>query len=234
MRDESIQDFDDNLDDLEILLHRFVDDNLDSQERLQLFQALDRDPQLRAKLLEIQGIVAQAAQLPRLRSPVALKARVLRELPARQASVTARLTEFLVAPRVLRWNPGMALVVFGVIAVLAWSLYQGSPSIQGPIHETRTGVVKAQILVRLMLIQPQAKSVAVAGDFNGWMPDRTPLRMTTDGVWTVTIQVKPGRYRYMFVVDGKEWVTDPLAVEYSMDGFGDRNAVLDVDTALRM
>ena len=32
----------------------------------------------------------------------------------------------------------------------------------------------------------------------------------------------------MFVVDGQQWIADPFAAEQSDDGFGSRNAVLDV------
>jgi len=52
------------------------------------------------------------------------------------------------------------------------------------------------------------------------------------GVWTTTIRLKPGRYQYMFVIDGKQWLADPLATEDAGDGFGSNNAVLDVGTTL--
>jgi hypothetical protein len=32
----------------------------------------------------------------------------------------------------------------------------------------------------------------------------------------------------MFVVDGRQWIADPFAAEQSDDGFGSRNAVLEV------
>ena len=48
------------------------------------------------------------------------------------------------------------------------------------------------------------------------------------GAWSVTIPLKPGRYAYMFVVDGRQWVADPFASEQKDDGFGSRNAVVDV------
>ena len=35
----------------------------------------------------------------------------------------------------------------------------------------------------------------------------------------------------MFVVDGERWVADPFAIEQADDGFGARNAVLDVRPA---
>ena len=84
------------------------------------------------------------------------------------------------------------------------------------------------MFVRLVLLQPGAQSVAVAGDFNGWNPGQTKLERSEGGMWTATIPLKPGRYQYMFVIDGKQWIADPLAGEASGDGFGAENAVLDV------
>jgi 1,4-alpha-glucan branching enzyme len=86
----------------------------------------------------------------------------------------------------------------------------------------------SKVLVRLVVVQPDARMVEAAGDFNGWNPSRTPLEPAANGAWTVTIPLEPGRYEYMFVVDGREWVSDPFAVEQNDDGFGARNAVLDV------
>jgi 1,4-alpha-glucan branching enzyme len=80
----------------------------------------------------------------------------------------------------------------------------------------------------LVVVQPDAKVVQVAGDFNGWNPDRTSLELAQGGVWTVTLPLEPGRYQYMLVVDGDRWVADPLAAEYADDGFGAQNAVLEV------
>jgi len=84
------------------------------------------------------------------------------------------------------------------------------------------------VLVRLVVVQPGARVVQAAGDFNGWNPSRTPLEQTADGAWTVTLPLEPGRYEYSFVVDGDRWIGDPFAVEKSNDGFGSQNAVLDV------
>ena len=40
------------------------------------------------------------------------------------------------------------------------------------------------VLVRLVMLQPGARSVQAAGDFNGWDPASTPLEPTTSGAWT--------------------------------------------------
>ena len=87
----------------------------------------------------------------------------------------------------------------------------------------------ATVLVRLVLLDSSARSVAVAGDFNGWDAARSPLERTESGVWTAMLPLSAGRYQYMFLVDGQRWVPDPLAAETSGDGFGAANSVLDVE-----
>ena len=47
-----------------------------------------------------------------------------------------------------------------------------------------------------------AKSVFLAGDFNGWSDYATPLQRSPDGFWTVAIALPPGRHEFKFVVDG--------------------------------
>ena len=37
----------------------------------------------------------------------------------------------------------------------------------------------------------------------------------------------------MYVVDGRQWIADPFAAEQNEDGFGSRNAVLDVRTPMQ-
>ena len=67
-------------------------------------------------------------------------------------------------------------------------------------------------LVRLMFDAPNARSVAVAGDFNRWDADATPLvRDARSHRWSVTLAVHDGDHRYAFVVDGTRWVPDPRA-----------------------
>jgi len=82
-------------------------------------------------------------------------------------------------------------------------------------------------LVRFSLHAPGARAVALAGDFNGWRPDVTPLRRGGDGQWIVEVPLTQGNWSYSFVVDGK-WVEDPLAESWRADGFGGKNAVVRV------
>jgi hypothetical protein len=56
---------------------------------------------------------------------------------------------------------------------------------------------------------PSASSISVVGDFNDWNPSITPLERSRDGRWTVRLKLRPGRYRYSYLVDGTRWVADP-------------------------
>ena len=67
-------------------------------------------------------------------------------------------------------------------------------------------------LVRLMFDAPNARRVAVAGDFNRWDAAATPLaRDARSHRWSVTLAVRDGDHRYAFVVDGTRGVPDPRA-----------------------
>ena len=79
--------------------------------------------------------------------------------------------------------------------------------------------------VSLTLVKPGATSVFVAGSFNEWQPERTPLCPVGDGRWVGSLAVAPGRYEYLFVVDG-EWLPDPNAKETTANPFGGQNSVL--------
>jgi 1,4-alpha-glucan branching enzyme len=79
--------------------------------------------------------------------------------------------------------------------------------------------------ISLELVKPDAKQVCVAGSFNEWKPERTPLVPLGNGHWAGDLAVKPGRHEYLFVVDG-QWVPDPNAKESVQNPFGGRNSVV--------
>ena len=81
--------------------------------------------------------------------------------------------------------------------------------------------------VRLEVYQPAAIDVCVAGSFNDWQPQATPLVPLGNGKWAKELTLPYGRYEYRFVVDGA-WLTDPAAKEIAPNPFGSENAVLTV------
>ena len=216
----------------EVLLQRFVDDELSREERVALFEALDRDSVLRRRLLEMEMLVAEARRLPRMVPRPSFAAGVLARIPSPRPSVPERLRSFLWTPHVAEWNVAGAVVTACLLIVLSWSLGRLTSLPPVPIPVADDTREEPMVMVRLVLVQPEAAAVAVAGDFNGWNPARTPLMRAASGAWTATITLKPGRYQYMFVVDGKQWVTDPLASDVNADGFGQRNAVLEIEAPI--
>jgi alpha-amylase/alpha-mannosidase (GH57 family) len=73
-----------------------------------------------------------------------------------------------------------------------------------------------------------AKTVSLAGEFNGWSTTADPMSDPDgDGVWTVTLDLKPGRYEYKFVIDGGAvWEPDEGNPERVDDNHGGENSVL--------
>ncbi len=231
----------DDVDERDWLVQRFVDHDLSPQERIDFLKEMDRDPTLRQQVLATEQMLLHSAQLPRMAVPPGFKAEILKQLdpPPSNKKWWDPVWTVLFAPRVLQWNPAMAMAATCLLLSMVWLVKEptilSEPNVAPNISVMKAGLpeeVEKPVMVRLVMLEPQAQSVSVAGDFNGWQPQETPLERTEDGAWTVTIQVKPGRYHYMFVVDGQEWITDPFAGEYSSDGFGAKNAVLDVSHAL--
>ena len=84
--------------------------------------------------------------------------------------------------------------------------------------------------LEFVFVAPRATSVALVGDFNDWDPARTPMRPAQrgDGVWAAAVPLAPGRYRYAFLVNGREWRADPAAPPAVDDEFGTPSSVVTV------
>ena len=75
--------------------------------------------------------------------------------------------------------------------------------------------------------RPQARSVAVAGDFNEWDPAAHPMKQRRDGAWFITLRLPKKRdWQYRFVIDGTEWVTDEENQATAPNPYGGVNAVV--------
>ncbi|OLD27642.1 MAG: hypothetical protein AUJ04_03655 [Acidobacteria bacterium 13_1_40CM_3_55_6] len=73
----------------------------------------------------------------------------------------------------------------------------------------------------------QAKSVSLAGEFNGWDSNKTRLQKDEQGMWRTAIAAPPpGLYHYKFVVNGEWWLEDPTNGMKAPDGYGGLNSVL--------
>ena len=111
-----------------------------------------------------------------------------------------------------------------VVAVVSISITRGPA--KPPLH---TGQA---IPVQFVLVAPEARSVAVVGDFNNWgLNDTALVAENHNGVWSVSASVHTGVHRYAFLVNGKEWVADPTAPRAADDDFGQPSSALVVEAS---
>jgi chromosome partitioning protein len=90
------------------------------------------------------------------------------------------------------------------------------------------GVRHQDGLVVFSALYPRAETVQIAGDFNGWKPEQTPLQKISDnGNWVLKLPLEKGNYRYRLVVDG-QWQQDPYNEATEMNPFGEFNSILSV------
>lgn len=177
---------------------------------------------------------ALTAEMRTQQAPPWLESRIMANLPAEIAQPWWRRgVIWLFSPQAVSVRPA-SLGLAGAAAMLGILLLNqpesSAPTVM-PVGTTHTVSAAAPVIyVQFAFADPAAETVTVAGDFNDWDAGATALRDTDgDGIWTGLIALRPGMHKYMFVVNGEKWVTDPEAERYVDDGFGMRNAVIAVN-----
>lgn len=89
--------------------------------------------------------------------------------------------------------------------------------------------------VEFSCLAPEAKSVFVAGTFNDWKPNATPLHNhLPNSKWAVTLPIPRGHHEFKFVIDGQWCCESGCDREYSgcpkcvPNDFGTMNRALEV------
>lgn len=80
--------------------------------------------------------------------------------------------------------------------------------------------------VTLTFHSPEARNVALVGDFNNWVPTKS-MKKDKDGNWKARLELEPGKYEYRYLVDG-EWQNDPQCQSVTQNQFGTQNCILEV------
>lgn len=80
---------------------------------------------------------------------------------------------------------------------------------------------------RFVIYQPGAKTVELTGDFTKWQKVKMkPIDKT--GYFELSMKLKPGEYKYSFVIDGKYTAPDPTVLAKERDDFGNENSILKI------
>lgn len=70
----------------------------------------------------------------------------------------------------------------------------------------------------------EAKKVFLSGTFNNWSTSEMPMQRTDSG-WIYHLKLKPGKYCYKYIVDGR-WTNDPFNRQQEDDAQGGVNSVV--------
>ena len=72
---------------------------------------------------------------------------------------------------------------------------------------------------------PTARQVSLAGDFNNWDTKAAPMHKGPDGVWHLSVALKPGRHEYRFFAD-ELWWDDSAAHQKATNSLGTENCIV--------
>ncbi len=98
----------------------------------------------------------------------------------------------------------------------------------GPFGPLKRPVPKKTLrAVNFICNAPQAHSVSLVGDFNGWNPAAHPMKQMPDGAWLLTVELPHGHHRYAFRVDG-HLTLDPRAQGITRNDQGERVSLMPV------
>jgi 1,4-alpha-glucan branching enzyme len=93
--------------------------------------------------------------------------------------------------------------------------------------------IKEKGLVRVTFELPStvwAERVNLVGEFNDWDTMSTPMtRRRADANWKAIVELETGRrYRFRYLVDGKQWLNDWHADEFVENPYGSDDSVVDL------
>lgn len=76
-------------------------------------------------------------------------------------------------------------------------------------------------------ISSNANEVYLAGDFNRWDMNKTPMKKSKSGEFSASLELEKGKeYQFKYVVDGSKWVNEKEADKYVINEFQEENSVV--------
>ena len=210
------------------LLQLYIEDALTFGEKQLVEQHLEECSACRTELKSLSATVKLIKSLPEVSTPSNftenLMAKISREEIQIQSTWMDRIKKQVSIPQLSFRLVGSAAIT-AVFIFLAFTFLFNFSGLPG--QPSQDEAVAQQVEVTFTISGINANQIAVAGDFNSWNTSANQLEDPDgDGIWTGKMQLEPGRYEYMLVVDDGKWVTDPNAKVYADDGFGSKNAVL--------
>lgn len=224
----------------EELFRQFLDGDLNDEQEQQVLHIIADDSELREMLRFERSLLQSFSNEPAPDSFTvpgnfsdSVMNRIGAEVSKKDVDEKPAKIFGLFTSRKITLNPvyaAAAVILLSLGFGYLFTIPQSNDIVVNNDFETSTQVVaesESEIWIRFVYFDENAESIEVAGDFSDWDPVALSREFVGDKqVWTGLIPVSRGEHRYMFVRDGEEWLTDPLATVQQDDGFGNKNAVL--------
>lgn len=230
-----------NQNDKEILFRQFLDGELNSEEEKQALHMIAEDSELRDLLRFERTLYQTFSNEPDPESfsvpdgfSDSLMNRIQGEISKKRDDKKSNILKPIFTPKEFSIKPvyamAAALLLMVSFGLLFLNIDEQTETMASGEMDMETQLVsetESEIWMRFIYFDEEAESIEVAGDFSDWEPIELSQEFMGDRqVWTGLIPITRGEHRYMFVKDGEEWVTDPLATVQRDDGFGNKNAVI--------
>jgi hypothetical protein len=184
----------------EHLISMFIDNELDLDEKIEFVETVHADVVYKAETVDL---ISQEKQL-------------------RQDPVD--LTPPLVPiPSVRKWRfqwlrPAAIGLSCGLAIAFIWMIF--APHNQRTIDQP----FKSH---RFIIYRPDVTSAQITGSFTGWQP-RTMNRIGDTGYWESELEIPTGDHRFVYILDGRQRMTDPTIPIREKDDFGGENSILSI------
>ena len=214
-----------NCKKIEELLNRYVDQELDAESTQTVEEHLKSCSSCREESLKLKQVVSTLNSISPQLAPVTFTQKIMTKISQEEIQIQSswmdRIKKQVSIPRLSLRLIGAAATV-ALVMFFAFTFILKTPDI--------SPICSAEVQFSLRINDNKTHTVAIAGDFNNWNPQANILEdPEEDGIWTGTLKLEPGRYEYMFVMDGEKWFPDPNALRYVKDGFGNKNAILEIN-----
>ncbi len=214
-----------NCEKIKKLLNPYIDQILDAESIQTVEEHLKSCPACQGEYLRLKEMVVSLNILPQVSTPQNFTQNIMAKISQEEIQIQSSWIDHLKRqvsfPR-LSFPLVGSVTTAALVVFFAFTLFFNTP-ITSPI-------CSAEVQFSLRISDNKTHTVAIAGDFNNWDPQANLLEDSEgDGVWAGTLKLEPGRYEYMFVMDGEKWLPDPNALRYVKDGFGNKNAILEIN-----
>lgn len=114
---------------------------------------------------------------------------------------------------------------------LSREIISGDQGIVEKISQRLRKIVKQKaddfIPVTFRIPSTLGQDIYIVGDFNNWIADENSRLTRENGCWKKDLNIKPGSYRYRFIIDGK-WQEDPTNPNLEKNPFGEFDSLLKI------